>query len=149
MEFDHFVKAQERVYDQVVRELTAGKKLTHWMWFIFPQLRGLGHSMMSQTYALESVEQARRYVQHPLLGRRLRKCTQLVICARPRTPRQILGYPDWLKFRSSLTLFSLCSGPNSIFSQALEKCFAGNSDEKTLNLLGISVTGKDPKESEK
>ncbi len=142
MEFDHFVTAQASVYDQVLRELAAGRKQSHWMWFIFPQLRGLGHSAMSERYAIESLAQARRYATHDVLGPRLRECTGLVVGVTARTAKQIFGYPDWMKFRSSVTLFSLCHPSDSVFAAALRTYFAGRPDERTLRLLAPEVSGE-------
>lgn len=135
MEFEHFLKAQANVYDQVLRELADGHKCSHWMWFIFPQLRGLGQSAMSEAYAIDSFDQARRYLEHALLGPRLCQCTQIVLDGRVRTAQDIFGYPDWMKFRSSMTLFSLCSAPDSVFSRAIGRYFGGEADERTLQLL--------------
>lgn len=142
MEFDHFLRAQAPVYDQVLRELAAGRKYSHWMWFIFPQLRGLGYSLMSDRYAIESLAQARRYSKHDLLGPCLCECAALAIHARARTAEDIFGYPDWMKFRSSITLFSLCFPPDSVFAQALDKYFAGVPDDRTLHLLNVECAGK-------
>lgn len=134
-EFDHFVEAQEPVYADVVRELRAGRKRSHWMWFVFPQLSGLAPSAMSQRYALDSIDAAKRYLEHPVLGARLRECTQLVLDARDCSAEDIFGYPDYLKFRSSMTLFALSDSPASIFQQALDKYYGGQRDERTLELL--------------
>ncbi len=138
MEFDHFLQAQAPIYDQVRRELATGRKISHWMWFIFPQLRGLGHSSTAAFYALDSVEEARRYLAHEVLGPRLRECAELAMNIRGSTAEDVFGYPDWLKFRSSMTLFSLASPPGSVFAQALDKYFAGQPDQCTLDLLGIA-----------
>jgi uncharacterized protein (DUF1810 family) len=137
MEFDHFVEAQNRVYEQVVYELTEGQKRSHWMWYIFPQVRGLGYSEISNRYALGSIDEARRYLKHELLGARLRECTQLVIDIQNRTAEDILGPLDAMKFRSSMTLFSLCSPSGSLFDSAIEKYFDGKRDPQTLELLGL------------
>jgi uncharacterized protein (DUF1810 family) len=135
VEFDHFILAQEPVYAQVVRELSEGQKKSHWIWFIFPQLRGLGFSAMSNKYALDSVEQAGRYLEHEVLGARLRECTQLVLTVRNRTIQDIFGADD-VKFRSSMTLFSLCQPPVDLFDQALARHFGGQKDARMLELLG-------------
>ncbi len=135
-EFEHFVVAQEPVYADVVRELSAGRKRTHWMWFIFPQMRGLGRSATAERFALDSLDAARRYLQHPLLGSRLRECARLALDIEGRTAQEIFGYPDWMKFRSSMTLFARCSPPGSVFRAALDKYFAGEEDAKTLEILG-------------
>jgi len=135
-EFDHFIKAQDPVYGDVVRELEDGRKRTHWMWFVFPQLRGLGHSVMAERFALDSVAQAERYLSHEILGPRLVGCTRLVLAIPNPDPQAIFGHPDWMKFRSSMTLFSLCSRGAEPFSQAIGRCFSGVPDETTLRLLG-------------
>ncbi len=105
-----FVDAQHGTYDQALQELTAGHKQSHWMWFIFPQLAGLGSSAMAERYAIGSLDEARAYLQHPLLGERLRICTAAVNAVRGRTAGQVFGSPDDMKFRSSMTLFAL-AGP--------------------------------------
>ena len=136
-EFDRFVEAQQPVYDQVLRELAAGCKRTHWMWFVFPQLRGLGHSATAERFSLDSVAHAERYLAHDVLGPRLIKCTQRVLALPDPDPKAIFGYPDWLKFRSSMTLFSLCSAASAEFSDTIERCFGGIGDERTLELLAL------------
>jgi uncharacterized protein (DUF1810 family) len=138
-EFEHFVDAQSGIYERVRSELSRGRKRSHWMWFIFPQLKGLGYSSTSLKYGIESLAQAQRYLAHAVLGPRLTECTGLVLQVQNRTASEIFGYPDDLKFRSSLTLFSLCCPPNSVFSQTLDKYFSGESDQKTLQLLGLSI----------
>jgi len=137
MEFDHFLFAQNALYEQVLRELGAGQKQSHWMWFIFPQLRGLGFSAISRQFALDSVDAAGRYLGHEVLGSRLRECTQRVLNIKNRTAEQIFGYPDWMKFRSSMTLFSLGSAPETVFQRAIDEYFAGVPDSRTLELLGL------------
>jgi len=130
-----FVDAQERVYPQVVSELRAGRKRSHWIWFIFPQITGLGFSPTSQHYAIRSLEEAQAYLQHPVLGPRLRECTQLVVDVIDRSIDDILGYPDDLKFRSSMTLFSQAAVNEPLFHAALEKYFAGKPDSLTQERL--------------
>jgi len=134
--FDEFVAAQDSVYDRVKRELAAGRKASHWMWFIFPQVAGLGSSSMSRKFAIESEEEARRYLRHPLLGERLRECTRLVLGIEGRNIEDIFGYPDYLKFRSSMTLFALCAPEETLFEEALQEYFGGEPDRRTLELLG-------------
>lgn len=130
-----FVDAQAQVYPRVVAELRQGRKQSHWMWFIFPQLAGLGHSAMAQRYAIRSRDEALAYLGHAVLGKRLRECTALVNAVQGRTIREILGSPDDLKFRSSMTLFAaVCSEPE--FTAAIRKICAGTPDRKTLELLG-------------
>jgi uncharacterized protein (DUF1810 family) len=130
-----FVDAQNPVFEQVREELTAGQKRGHWMWFIFPQLRGLGHSEMATRFAISSRDEAEAYLKHPVLGSRLRECTRLVMLVEGRSISQIFGYPDDLKFRSSMTLFSSTTSENQIFKDALQKGFAGESDRLTVELL--------------
>jgi uncharacterized protein (DUF1810 family) len=134
-----FLEAQAPVYRQVHAELTAGRKTSHWMWFIFPQLAGLGSSATAQHYAIGSLGEARAYLAHPVLGERLRECTQLVLQVEGKTPAEIFGYPDDLKFRSSLTLFARAAGDtrpeDRVFAEALGRCFAGAPDPLTVRLL--------------
>jgi uncharacterized protein (DUF1810 family) len=118
-----FITAQDRVYEEVCDELRAGRKRSHWMWFVFPQLKGLGHSFMAELYAISSLEEAEAYLRHPILGARLKECTRLVNQIDDSTVDQIFGYPDNLKFRSSMTLFVQVPGDNQIFKDALQKYF--------------------------
>jgi uncharacterized protein (DUF1810 family) len=130
-----FVDAQAQVYPRVVAELRQGRKQSHWMWFIFPQLAGLGHSEMAQRYAIRSRDEAMAYLGHAVLGKRLSECTVLVNAVEGRTIREILGSPDDLKFRSSMTLFAAVSS-NPEFAAAIGKFYGGTPDRTTLNLLG-------------
>src|SRR5580692_9330159 len=131
-----FIQAQAPLYRLVVEELTAGSKQTHWMWFIFPQLTGLANSSMSRRYAISGLPEAQAYLAHPLLGMRLRECTQLVNAVPGRSARQILGAPDDLKFRSCVTLFAAAAaGDGAPFRQALERYFAGEGDPLTRERL--------------
>jgi uncharacterized protein (DUF1810 family) len=130
-----FVDAQATVYEQVLRELRAGRKTSHWMWFIFPQIAGLGHSPMAQTYAISGRAEAEGYLQHPVLGPRLTECTRLVNRQVGRAIEDILGDIDGLKFRSSMTLFAKVAKDNPIFVEAIQKYYAGNFDELTLAKL--------------
>lgn len=131
-----FVDAQAPVYEQVLRELRAGRKTSHWMWFIFPQLHGLGFSPMSVRYAISGPDEASAYDAHPVLGPRLRECTALVNAVEDKSALEVLGAPDDLKFRSCMTLFAECGAAPAVFKQALEKYFDGEGDAKTLALLG-------------
>ncbi|MDX9767040.1 MAG: DUF1810 domain-containing protein [Ectothiorhodospiraceae bacterium] len=133
-----FIDAQSRCYAQVLSELRAGRKRTHWMWFIFPQLDGLGMSATARHYAIRSLDEARAYLAHPLLGARLLECTAIVNALEGLTAHDIFGSPDDLKFRSSMTLFELASEPPSVFTTALDNYFAGRPDQRTLELLGLS-----------
>lgn len=136
---EHFVAAQASVYPQVVQELRAGNKRSHWMWFIFPQLAGLGRSATAQQYAIKSLAEARAYLAHPILGVRLRECVNILLGLEARTAEEIFGYPDVLKLLSSLTLFER-AGADQLFTQALEKFYDGARDESTLRLLQHDVT---------
>lgn len=130
-----FLDAQGHVYDTVLDELRAGRKSSHWIWFIFPQITGLGHSRMAQKFAIASLDQAKAYLQHPVLGPRLRECTQLVLNVDGRSAEQIFSSPDNLKFRSCMTLFMTATTDNQIFKDALLKYFEGKPDQLTLDLL--------------
>jgi uncharacterized protein (DUF1810 family) len=135
-DLDRFVRAQAPLMAQVRTELKAGRKSTHWMWFVFPQLAGLGFSQRAQFYGIASLDEARAYLAHPVLGRRLVECTGLVNAVEGRTAHDIFGGPDDLKFHSSMTLFSLAGPDEPAFGTALEKYFEGSMDQRTLDLLG-------------
>jgi uncharacterized protein (DUF1810 family) len=120
---------------QALAELKSGQKRTHWMWFIFPQIRGLGQSPVSQLYAIQGLEEAQQYMTHPVLGARLRECAQALLDIEDRTAQDIFSYPDDLKLRSSMTLFESVAGPTSIFGKVLDKFFAGERDRWTLKIL--------------
>lgn len=130
-----FVDAQEPVYEQVLRELHAGHKQGHWMWFIFPQLRGLGFSAMANTFGISSREEAEAYLTHPILGPRLLECTRLLGLVQGRSIHQILGSPDDLKVRSCLTLFAALRREDQDFNGVLQKYFCGEPDQLTLSRL--------------
>lgn len=130
-----FVAAQDAVYDQVCRELGAGEKRTHWMWFVFPQLAGLGSSPMARRFAIDSLGEAQRYLGHEVLGARLRECTRLVLAVRGRDVDAIFGDPDNLKFRSCMTLFAAAAPEEPLFREALEQFFGGEADSATIALL--------------
>jgi len=131
-----FVDAQDGVYETALAELRAGAKRSHWMWFVFPQLAGLGHSPTARFYAIRSLDEARAYLEHPLVGTRLRQCVEAILPhAGRRSAEAILGSIDALKLRSSLTLFDLVA-PRDIFAQALDAFFASEPDERTLALIG-------------
>ena len=130
-----FMDAQDPVYEQVCSELQRGHKTSHWIWFIFPQIEGLGSSSTSEKFAISSLEEATAYLRHPLLGPRLLQCTDLVINISGRTIQQILGPPDDMKFRSSMTLFAHATPENKVFEDALQKYFAGQHDHLTLERL--------------
>jgi uncharacterized protein (DUF1810 family) len=132
-----FVDAQNQngVYDEVCAELRNGEKRSHWIWFIFPQIQGLGSSPTAVEFAISSRQEAEAYLLHPILGPRLRECTQLVNLVKGRSVDRILGYPDNLKFRSSMTLFAHATSDNRVFLDALQKYFAGEFDRLTLERL--------------
>ena len=130
-----FVEAQNPVYDQVCSELRQGFKLTHWMWFVFPQLEGLSSSTTSRVFAITSLEEAVSYLEHPILGPRLRQCTELLNATSCRTAKQILGPTDSLKFQSCMTLFAKATNDSKIFENALQKFYEGKQDQLTLDRL--------------
>ena len=130
-----FVEAQEHKFAQAVDELADGRKASHWMWFVFPQLRGLGHSPMATRFGIESLDEARAYLAHPLLGARLKECTGLVLRIEGRSITEIFGSPDDMKFRSCMTLFDVAGPDEMMFAQALRKYFGGTPDARTLELL--------------
>ena len=135
-DLDRFVRAQQPVYDRVTLELRQGRKTSHWMWFIFPQIAGLGSSEMAQKFAIASADEARAYLAHPVLGPRLKECTRLVNeiwrDGRRYSINEIFGYPDDLKFKSSMTLFGEVAGQDSEFRESLEIYFRGQTDKQTL-----------------
>ena len=132
-----FTEAQGRVLAQVRLELRNGQKLTHWMWFVFPQLAGLGSSATARRFAIASLDEARAYLAHPVLGPRLIECTALVNMTNGLTINQIFGYPDYLKFRSSMTLFALANPTERTFADALQKYFDGVPDRRTEEKLAL------------
>lgn len=132
---ERFVKAQADVFPQVLTELGAGEKRSHWIWFIFPQMKGLGRSSLAEFYGVGSLEEAEAYLRHPVLGSRLVQCSQLVNQIEGRTIREIFGYPDDLKFRSSMTLFARAAEDATVFNAALKKYFNGEADPLTAAML--------------
>jgi uncharacterized protein (DUF1810 family) len=132
---ERFVEAQRDVYETVRSELNAGRKRGHWMWFIFPQIRGLGHSSTSQFYAISGLKEAAAFLDHPILGRRLRECTELAKAIRSSSAKEVFGAPDDLKFRSCMTLFAYAASDNAVFIQALEKYFESAFDPLTVQRL--------------
>jgi uncharacterized protein (DUF1810 family) len=130
-----FVQAQAPVYAHVLAELRDGRKRSHWIWFVFPQLAGLGFSAMAQFYAIGSLDEAKAYLAHPALGARLRECAGLVLAIQGRSIHDIFGSPDDLKFHSSMTLFGRAGLADGLFRECLEKYFAGREDAQTLALL--------------
>ena len=132
---DRFLQAQEPVWPRVLAELRAGQKRTHWMWFVFPQIKGLGHSDMALRYAIQSLAEAQAYLAHPVLAARLRECCQILLGLEASSALAVFGTPDDLKLRSCMTLFAEASAPGSVFDAVLQKYFGGQKDERTLELL--------------
>lgn len=132
-----FVEAQEEAgtYERALAELRAGRKASHWMWFIFPQVAGLGHSAMAQTYAIDSIAEARAYLEHPVLGPRLGECVRLFLGLRGRSAREILGDVDAIKLRSSMTLFARAAPEEPTFGRVLDRYYGGSADEETERRL--------------
>ncbi|WP_085592935.1 MULTISPECIES: DUF1810 domain-containing protein [unclassified Pseudomonas] len=134
-DLQRFVEAQNPVYDQVMQELQAGRKRSHWMWYVFPQLDGLGHSAMAERYALAGIDEARAYLAHPLLGPRLEACVTALLQHSDKSAREMLGSPDHLKLRSCLTLFARAAPDNPLFQLALVQFYGGDQDALTLAML--------------
>jgi len=130
-----FLEAQATDYRQALGELKRGRKESHWIWYIFPQIDGLGESPTSKHYAIKTLGEAREYLKHPVLGSRLKECCEVVLALAERDISKVLGYPDDLKFRSSMTLFAEAAAPGSIFRKLLDKYFVGKPDERTLEIL--------------
>ncbi|MBC8041645.1 MAG: DUF1810 domain-containing protein [Opitutaceae bacterium] len=140
MNLSRFLDAQAPVYADALAELRVGRKYTHWIWFILPQLRGLGHSYDATYYGLENAAEATAYLAHPILGSRLRECVTAILSHKDKTAHMILGAPDDLKFRSCLTLFRAVSAQNdSLWQDALDQFYAGQPDDATLRLLNPSA----------
>jgi uncharacterized protein (DUF1810 family) len=135
LNLERYVKAQAPIYARALAELKAGHKQSHWMWYIFPQMAGLGHSTTSHTYGIESLKEARDYLAHPLLGARLRECCRAMMDVEGKTAHQIFRSPDDLKFRSCLTLFAQAAPDEPLFDELLMKYFDGKEDPATLELL--------------
>ena len=135
-DLDRFVLSQAPIYDEVLQELRGGRKTGHWIWFIFPQLAGLGHSDMSSHFAIASLEEARAYLAHPLLGPRLLECAGIILATEGRTIREIFGSIDSMKLRSSMTLFHRAAPHEPVFAQVLDRYYGGVADEATDTRLG-------------
>lgn len=133
-----FVQAQENIYEQALAEIRSGRKRSHWMWFIFPQLDGLGFSATSRLYSIKSRAEAEAYLNHPVLGQRLEECAEAALAVEGRSALEIFGSPDELKLKSCATLFACVSPAGSVFQRLLAKYFHGERDGKTLRLLGIA-----------
>jgi len=140
-DLQRFVDAQQAMFERVREELRAGNKRTHWMWFIFPQIKGLGHSALARRFAISSLAEARAYLEHPILGDRLRACSRLVADVDGRTIEEIFGCPDDMKFRSSMTLFAQATADNQVFNDCLQKYYSGEPDPMTLLQLQSPESG--------
>ena len=134
-QLSRFVKAQDKIYSRALAELKSGRKRSHWIWFVFPQIEGLGFSSTTQYYSIKSLEEARQYLDHPLLGKRLRECAETILALQGLSASTIFGYPDDLKLKSSMTLFAAAAEGQSVFSRVLEKYYQGNPDQSTLAIL--------------
>ena len=134
-DLNRFVHAQDGVYETALAEVEDGQKSTHWMWFIFPQIDGLGFSANARRYAIGSLDEARSYLQHPILGRRLLRCAEAALAVQGMSAAEIFGSPDDMKLRSCATLFARASPPGSVFERLIAKYFAGHPDARTLELL--------------
>jgi uncharacterized protein (DUF1810 family) len=134
-DLQRFIKAQDPVYAEVCAELRNGRKESHWIWFIFPQLRGLGHSPMADKFGIASRQESEAYLEHPILGPRLRECSRLVNLVEGRSIHQVLGSPDDMKFKSSMSLFASIAPEEHVFREALRKYFGGELDHLTLERL--------------
>lgn len=135
MSLERFLSAQEHDYEIALSEIRNGRKQSHWMWYIFPQIQGLGYSSMARFYAIKDREEAVTYLNHPVLGKRLVEITEALLNLRENDARKVMGYPDDLKLKSSMTLFYVVSG-RAVFKQVLDKYYFGELDEKTVSLLG-------------
>jgi uncharacterized protein (DUF1810 family) len=132
---NRFIDAQDKIYAQVVKELQGGRKTSHWMLFIFPQIDGLGQSPTAKYYSIKNIDEAKEYLAHPVLGKRLIECAGLILQVKDRTANDIFGYPDDMKLRSSMTLFNFVAPEQKVFSEVLKKFYKRAGDEKTLELI--------------
>ena len=137
-DLSRFLKAQQGVYEQALEELRRGQKESHWMWFIFPQIDGLGSSATARHYAIKTREEARAYLDHPVLGARLVECCEAILKVHGKSASEIFDFPDDLKLRSSMTLFATVAAGESVFTRVLERYFGGKPDERTISLLDAS-----------
>jgi uncharacterized protein (DUF1810 family) len=132
---DRFINAQNESYDEIIRELKNGEKVTHWMWYVFPQIAGLGQSAIAKFYAIQDASEAQAYLDHPILGKRLLECTKIVLAIKGKSALEIFGNVDAMKLRSSMTLFMSVAGSDFVFQEAIDKYFDEEPDEKTLDIL--------------
>lgn len=141
-DLERFADAQRDIYEQALSEIRGGRKQSHWMWFVFPQLAGLGSSPTSRFYAIENIDEARAYLGHPILGKRLAECAEVVLAIEGKSASEIFGSPDDMKLQSCMTLFALASPAGSIYERVLDKFFAGEQDRETIRLLEGSERGR-------
>ena len=141
---ERFVDAQERTFEVALAEIRGGRKRSHWMWYVFPQIAGLGRSGMSQLYGIRDIGEAKAYLEHPLLRSRLIQCFEAALSIEGHTARRVFGSPDDLKFRSCASLFASVSPRGSVFEQALNKYFAGVPDQRTLEALAAAASAQPP-----
>lgn len=134
-DLNRFVQAQEEIYSRALAEINRGRKQSHWMWFVFPQIDGLGYSSTARFYAIKSRDEAQAYLTHPLLGKRLFECSEALLKIKAKSAEEIFGYPDDLKLRSCMTLFASISEAGSVFSRVLDQYYGGQADPQTLALL--------------
>ena len=132
---NRFISAQETIYPLVIKELQNGKKTSHWMWFIFPQIEGLGQSSTAKYYSIKSINEAKEYIDHPILGKRLLECSNIILKIGCGSVEDIFGYPDYLKLKSCMTLFNYAAPKQKVFADVLNKYFAGEQDEQTISIL--------------
>lgn len=142
-DLDRFLSAQADSYETALSEIRNGEKLTHWMWYIFPQIDGLAASPTSKRFAIKSIEEARAYLEHPVLGPRVRECAEAALAVEGRSARSIFGSPDDLKLRSCATLFACVTPPGSVFERLLAKYYGGERDSSTLRLLDVKPSAAD------
>lgn len=133
-----FLSAQQSIYPQVLKELRNGEKTSHWMWLIFPQIEGLGHSATAKYYSIKSIEEAKEYIEHPILGVRLLECSNILLNINSKTADDIFGYPDNLKLKSCMTLFNVIAPEQKVFADVLKKYFDEEHDQKTLDILSVN-----------
>lgn len=134
-QLSRFLDAQQAAYPEILDELRRGRKQTHWMWFVFPQVEGLGSSFMARRYAIRSLAEARRYLAHPVLGARLTECSEMLLAIQGKSISEVMGCPDDVKLKSSMTLFAGLGRPDSVFARVLEMYFHGQRDARTIEFL--------------
>ncbi len=144
-DLERFVRAQRDCYERALSEIRAGQKHTHWMWFIFPQIDGLGFSATAKIYSIKSIEEAKAYLNHPILGPRLLECAKAAVLVEGKSALEVFGSPDDMKLKSSATLFACMTPPDSVFARVLERYFGGERDSKTIQLLDTALVAHPPR----